>query len=110
MEQTTPTIRLTFRVVVTRYTLYKGYMPLVSRQNLLVRLRFRHADFKRMRNRSLMSKMTHSSGRVFIILWARALCFLASRLTTVSLDSVFIIYSVVYSVLMCEHPNCGVGT
>ena len=32
--------------------------------------------------------MTHSSGRVFIIilLWARALCFLVSRLTTVSLD------------------------
>ena len=28
----------------------------------------------------------HSSGRVFIVLWARALCFLASRLTTVSLD------------------------
>ena len=32
--------------------------------------------------------MTHSSGRVFI-LWARALCFLASRLTTVSLDHLY---------------------
>ena len=52
MEQTTPTIRLTFRVVVTYYT--KVTFPLVSRWNLLVRLRFRHADFKRLRNRSLM--------------------------------------------------------
>ena len=30
--------------------------------------------------------MTHNSSRMFIVLWARALCFLASRLTTVSLD------------------------
>ena len=37
--------------------------------------------------------MTHSSGRVFIlILWARALCFLASQLTTVSLDYLFLLY------------------
>ena len=52
MEQTTPTIRLTFRVVVTHYI--EGYMPLVLRWNVLVNLRFRHADFKRLRNRSLM--------------------------------------------------------
>ena len=69
-------------------------MPLVSRRNLLVRLRFRHADFKRLRNQSLM-QMTHSSGRVFIVLWARALCFLASRLTTVSLDK-YCIYIYIY--------------
>ena len=35
--------------------------------------------------------MTHSSGRVFIIvLWTRTLCFLASRLTTVSLDVIYV--------------------
>ena len=52
MEQTAATIRLTFRVVVTHNT--KVTFPLVSRWNLLVRLRFRHADLKILRNRSLM--------------------------------------------------------
>ena len=42
--------------------------------------------------------MTHSSGRVFIILWARALCFLALRLTTVSLDVTFKEHEVILQV------------
>ena len=66
------------------YSLCKGYMPLVLRWNLLVSLRFRHADFIRLRNRSLM----YSSGRVFIIVGASFVLFLASRLTTVSLDMI----------------------
>ena len=42
------------------YSLYKGYMPLVSRWNLLVRLRFCHADFKRLRNRRYVHFITRT--------------------------------------------------
>ena len=72
MEQTTPTIRLTFRVVVTHYT--KVTFPLVSRWNLLVRLRFRHADFKRLRVIDLSCKRL-TVVVACLLLWARALCF-----------------------------------
>ena len=56
------------------YSLYKDYIPLVSRWNLylLVGLRFRHADFKDCVIDPSCKLRTHcSSGRVFIIVGAR---------------------------------------
>ena len=56
--------------------------------------------------------MTHSSGRVFIlILWARAVCFLASQLTTVSLDYLFLLYMYIDNIYIrvCTNTYVALG-